>query len=296
MAAQLSVLLSDSATKPKGRRPMAIIENSGTLPYLMTDFDQHSYEAAGRVHPVHAQGQAAHGGPTDQSVRLRPQGAAGATTGSSPRSRTTSTRPTCPGSLVEMLKQRASGDATDAERFYEPIQPEYRDRDKRLVQLDRAADREVDHVPRRLGACSPRPTSTASTRSTTTSSRSTAGSTRTGASPTRTASTRRRCCRCATSTEPAPELDRVLDAGARFILLPAGPGVRPLARRPVLRPVLGPHQRGQGRGLLPHLRSSTTRPTSPRTGAGAWCRRSSSRPGSGRTPTASGRSPTRCPR
>ena len=35
-----------------------------------------------------------------------------------------------PGSLVEMLKQRASGEATDSGRFYEPIQPEYRDRDK----------------------------------------------------------------------------------------------------------------------------------------------------------------------
>src|SRR5438874_13532494 len=32
--------------EPKGRRPMAIIESSvGPLPYLMTDFDQHSYEA-----------------------------------------------------------------------------------------------------------------------------------------------------------------------------------------------------------------------------------------------------------
>ena len=40
-----------------------------------------------------------------------------------------------PGSLVEMLKQRSSGNASDAERFYEPMQPEYLDRDARLKQL-----------------------------------------------------------------------------------------------------------------------------------------------------------------
>ena len=55
------------------------------------------------------------------------------------------------------------------------------------------------------------------------------------------------------------ELDRVLDAGARFIVLPRGPGLRPLARRPLLRPVLVPDQRGQGHGLPTTSPSSTTR-------------------------------------
>jgi predicted TIM-barrel fold metal-dependent hydrolase len=35
-----------------------------------------------------------------------------------------------------MLKQRASGNATDADRFYEPMQIEYLNRDARLKQLD----------------------------------------------------------------------------------------------------------------------------------------------------------------
>ena len=41
-----------------------------------------------------------------------------------------------PGSLAEMLRQRASGNPADAERFYEDIRPEYVDRDKRLAQMD----------------------------------------------------------------------------------------------------------------------------------------------------------------
>jgi predicted TIM-barrel fold metal-dependent hydrolase len=40
-----------------------------------------------------------------------------------------------PGSLAEMLRKRASGDAAEAERFFEPLQPEYLDRDARLIQL-----------------------------------------------------------------------------------------------------------------------------------------------------------------
>jgi len=41
-----------------------------------------------------------------------------------------------PGSLAEMLRQRASGNPSDAERFYEDIRPEYTDRGKRLAQMD----------------------------------------------------------------------------------------------------------------------------------------------------------------
>ncbi len=40
-----------------------------------------------------------------------------------------------PGSLVEMLKQRAAGGEAAAERFYEPMQKEYLDHDARLKQL-----------------------------------------------------------------------------------------------------------------------------------------------------------------
>ena len=41
-----------------------------------------------------------------------------------------------PGSLAEMLRQRASGNPADAERFYEDIRPEYVDRTKRLAEMD----------------------------------------------------------------------------------------------------------------------------------------------------------------
>ena len=41
-----------------------------------------------------------------------------------------------PGSLAEMLKKRASGDPADAERFFEPMQPEYLHKDARLKQLE----------------------------------------------------------------------------------------------------------------------------------------------------------------
>lgn len=41
-----------------------------------------------------------------------------------------------PGSLAEMLRQRSQGDATDAERFFEDIKPEYLDHDSRLAKMD----------------------------------------------------------------------------------------------------------------------------------------------------------------
>ncbi|MFB1298562.1 amidohydrolase family protein [Mycobacterium sp. pW049] len=114
---------------------MALIENSvGTLPYLMTDFDQHSYEAEDAftrfmpkdklrtaVRTISAPG-------FDHKVLLANDRLVTALENDLDEAYV-------PGSLVEMLKQRASGDASDAERFYEPIQDEYRDKDKRLVQL-----------------------------------------------------------------------------------------------------------------------------------------------------------------
>jgi predicted TIM-barrel fold metal-dependent hydrolase len=41
-----------------------------------------------------------------------------------------------PGSLAEMLRQRSQGDAADAERFFEDIKPEYLDHDSRLAKMD----------------------------------------------------------------------------------------------------------------------------------------------------------------
>jgi predicted TIM-barrel fold metal-dependent hydrolase len=114
---------------------MAIIQDSvGKLPYLLTDFDQHSYEAPDAftrfmpknklhtaVRPVTVPGY-------DRKVLLANDRIVTALENDLDQAYV-------PGSLVEMLKQRAAGNATDSDRFYEPIQAEYRDRDKRLVQL-----------------------------------------------------------------------------------------------------------------------------------------------------------------
>ncbi|WP_032368339.1 amidohydrolase family protein [Rhodococcoides fascians] len=114
---------------------MAIIESTvGTLPYLMTDFDQHSYEATDAftrfmpknklhtaVRPVNVPGY-------NRKVLLANDRIVTALENDLDQAYV-------PGSLVEMLKKRASGEATDSDRFYEPIQAEYLDRDKRIVQL-----------------------------------------------------------------------------------------------------------------------------------------------------------------
>jgi predicted TIM-barrel fold metal-dependent hydrolase len=114
---------------------MALIESTvGTLPYLLTDFDQHYIEAEDAftrfmpqnkqhtaVRPVRVPGY-------DRKVLLANDRLVTALENDLDEAYV-------PGSLVEMLKQRASGDTTDAERFYEPIQDEYQDRDKRLIQL-----------------------------------------------------------------------------------------------------------------------------------------------------------------
>jgi predicted TIM-barrel fold metal-dependent hydrolase len=114
---------------------MAIIQDSlGTLPYLLTDFDQHSYEAPDAftrfmpkkklhtaVRPIRVSGY-------DRKVLLANDRIVTALENDLDQAYV-------PGSLVEMLKQRAAGNATDSDRFFEPIQPEYLDRDKRLVQL-----------------------------------------------------------------------------------------------------------------------------------------------------------------
>lgn len=114
---------------------MALIHDTvGPLPYLLTDLDQHSYEAE------------------DCFTRYMPKGkidtAIRAITAPSGRKILLANdrvvnaieddlvgKAYVPGSLAEMLRQRASGEASDAERFYEPLQEEYLDKDARIRQL-----------------------------------------------------------------------------------------------------------------------------------------------------------------
>ncbi len=116
---------------------MALIQDSvGTLPYQMVDFDQHSYEATDcftRYMPKAKQ---------DSAIRLIDMPSGHKALLANERIITAFEKEHdlekayVPGSLAEMLRQRASGDAAEAERFFEPLQPEYLDREARLVQLD----------------------------------------------------------------------------------------------------------------------------------------------------------------
>jgi len=113
---------------------MALIQDSvGTLPYLLTDFDQHSYEAEDcftrfmpkdkldiAVRPIIA--------PSGQKVLLANDRIVTAMENDLDKAYV-------PGSLAEMLRKRASGDPSDAERFFEPMQEEYLNKDARLIQL-----------------------------------------------------------------------------------------------------------------------------------------------------------------
>jgi len=113
---------------------MALIQDSvGTLPYLLTDFDQHSYEAEDcftrfmpkekldiAVRPIIA--------PSGRKVLLANDRIVTAMENDLDKAYV-------PGSLAEMLRKRASGDPSDAERFFEPMQEEYLSKDARLIQL-----------------------------------------------------------------------------------------------------------------------------------------------------------------
>jgi predicted TIM-barrel fold metal-dependent hydrolase len=113
---------------------MALIESTvGELPYRLVDFDQHSYEAEDcftrfmpkakldrAVYPVKLA--------SGRKVLLANDRVVTALENDLDQAYV-------PGSLAEMLKQRASGSTAESERFYEPIQREYRDRDARLGQL-----------------------------------------------------------------------------------------------------------------------------------------------------------------
>jgi len=114
---------------------MSLIKDSvGPLPYRLVDFDQHSYEAEDcftrympsdkidtAVYPVKLKSGRLALMANDRLVTAL--------------ERIGETAPV-PGSLAEMLRQRAAGEPTDSERFSTPMQIEYRDHDARLKQLD----------------------------------------------------------------------------------------------------------------------------------------------------------------
>ena len=120
---------------------MALIENSaGQLPYRLLDFDQHSYEADDcftrhmpaskldtAVYPIRSA--------AGRKVLLANDRVVTALEADLDRAYV-------PGSLVEMLKARSSGEVSEADRFYQPIQAEYRDHDARMKQL---AEQQIDH-------------------------------------------------------------------------------------------------------------------------------------------------------
>src|SRR3954468_8037246 len=118
----------------EGCETMALIESSvGELPYQLLDFDQHSVEAEDCFTRFMPEDK------LDQSVRPIVSASGKKILLANDRVVTALEhnldQTYVPGSLAEMLKQRASGNATDAERFYQPIQTEYLDKRARLVQL-----------------------------------------------------------------------------------------------------------------------------------------------------------------
>ncbi|MGV0793625.1 amidohydrolase family protein [Mycolicibacterium sp. XJ1819] len=115
---------------------MALIEDTvGTLPYRMVDFDQHSYEATDCFTRHMPKSK------IDSAIRLIDLPSGHKALLANERIITAFEKEHdlekayVPGSLAEMLRKRASGDAADAERFFEPMQPEYLDRDARVAQL-----------------------------------------------------------------------------------------------------------------------------------------------------------------
>ena len=115
---------------------MALIQDSvGTLPYRMVDFDQHSYEATDCFTRFMPKSK------LDSAIRLIDMPSGHKALLANERIITAFEKEHdlekayVPGSLAEMLRKRASGDAAEAERFFEPLQPEYLDRDARLIQL-----------------------------------------------------------------------------------------------------------------------------------------------------------------
>ncbi len=114
---------------------MALIEDSvGELPYKLLDMDQHSVEAEDCFTRFM---------PKDKiDTAVRPIRSASGKKVLLANDRIVTAlehdldRTAVPGSLAEMLRKRASGSTSEAERFYQEIQREYRDKEARLVQLD----------------------------------------------------------------------------------------------------------------------------------------------------------------
>jgi predicted TIM-barrel fold metal-dependent hydrolase len=120
---------------------MAIIEDTvGELPYQLVDFDQHSYESDDcftrhmpkskldtAIYPIR--------NASGRKVLLAGNRIVNALEGDLDMVNV-------PGSLVDMLKARSSGQTADSERYYEPIQIEYRDHDARLRQL---TEQQIEH-------------------------------------------------------------------------------------------------------------------------------------------------------
>ena len=229
---------------------MALIENTvGELPYKLTDFDQHSYEAEDcftrfmpkakldtAVRPIIA--------PSGRKILLANDRIVTALENDLDQAYV-------PGSLVEMLKQRSSGDAAAADRFYEPMQTGIFGQGRPAQATHRAADRTGDHVSRRLGTDGRRVPQ--GHRSALRQHRVVQQVDQRGlgirlsgpdlrAGDAVLARPRPRV----RGTRPRPGRRRPVHRAA------CGAGVRPLTRRPVLRPDLVAHQRSARGGVLPH--------------------------------------------
>lgn len=200
---------------------MALIERTAPeLPYRMVDFDQHSYEAEDcftrfmpkakldtAVYPIRSK--------SGRKILLANNRIVTALEADLDQAYV-------PGSLAEMLKQRASGNAADAERFYEPIQTEYLDRDARLVQLtEQQIERSIMYpggwgllAEAYLDGIDPLYDNIESFNKWINEDWGFAYQDRIYAPAMMSMRDLDRACQ---------ELDRVLNAGAKFILLPAGP-------------------------------------------------------------------------
>ncbi|MFV2176664.1 amidohydrolase family protein [Actinomadura sp. LOL_016] len=108
---------------------------SGALPYRMIDFDTHSYETTDcftRFMPKDK---------LDTAVQLVKLASGDQVLLANHKiinalEHKNLDKAYVPGSLAEMLRQRSQGDTADAERFFEDFRDEYLDRDARLAKMD----------------------------------------------------------------------------------------------------------------------------------------------------------------
>jgi len=113
---------------------MALIQDTvGPLPYKLVDLDQHSYEVEDcftRFMPKDK---------IDTAVRTIKSASGKKILLAHNRIVTAMENDLdlayVPGSLAEMLRKRSSGEPSDADRFFEPMQKEYLDKDARIIQL-----------------------------------------------------------------------------------------------------------------------------------------------------------------